>query len=54
MNNLDGAMSWATEMEEIMIEKNVDPNIILGKFQREMTNHTITNQGSSSSNNVEK
>jgi hypothetical protein len=54
INNLDGAMSRVTEMEEIMIETNVDPDIILGKFQREMTNLTITNQGASSSNNVEK
>ena len=37
-----------------MIETNVDPEIILGNVQREMGNLTISNQGSSSSKNVEK
>jgi hypothetical protein len=41
-------------MEEIMIETNVDPEIILGKVQREMTNLTIENQRASGSRNVEK
>jgi hypothetical protein len=36
-------------MEEIMIETNVDPEIILGKVQRKMDNLTIENQGASTS-----
>jgi hypothetical protein len=54
IEDLDGAMSKANEMEEIMIETNVDPEIILGKVQRKMDNLTIENQGASTSKNVEK
>jgi hypothetical protein len=54
INNLYGDMNKETKMEGIMIETNANPNIILGKVQREMTNLTITNQGVLSSNNVEK
>jgi hypothetical protein len=36
--DLYGSISKATKMEEIMIEANVDPKIILRKFQRKMDN----------------
>jgi hypothetical protein len=32
-----------------MLEKDVDPEMILGKFQRKMDNLAITNQGASTS-----
>jgi hypothetical protein len=34
MDTLEEVMTKSTEMEEIMIETGVDPNIILGKLQR--------------------
>jgi hypothetical protein len=45
---LERSISKKTKMEEIMIETNVDPEIILGKVQREMGNITIANKGDSS------
>jgi hypothetical protein len=54
IEDLDGAIRKEIEMEEIMIETNVNPEIILGKVQREMGNLTIENKGSSSSKNLEK
>ena len=47
-------MRKETEMEEITIETNVDPEINLGKVKRKMDNLTIANQGASTSKNVEK
>jgi hypothetical protein len=38
-----------TEMEEIMLETGVDPDIILGRVQRQMDNLAISNQEASSS-----
>jgi hypothetical protein len=49
MDTLEEAMTKATEMEEIMIEMGVDPDIILGKVQRQMGGLNIDNQGASSS-----
>jgi hypothetical protein len=49
MDTLDEAMTKATEMEEIMIEMGVDPDIILGRVQRQMGGLNIDNQGASSS-----
>jgi hypothetical protein len=40
-------------MEEIMLETDVDPEIILGKVQRQMDTLAISNQGASTSRNVE-
>jgi len=36
MDTLEEAMAKPTEMEEIMIETCADPNIILGKVQRQL------------------
>jgi hypothetical protein len=36
-------------MEEYMLETNVDPEIILGKVQRQMTSLTLSSQGPSTS-----
>ena len=41
-------MTKATEMEEIMIEMGVDPDIIMGKVQRQLGGLSIDNQGASS------
>jgi hypothetical protein len=40
-------------MEEYMLETNVDPEIILGKVQRQMTNLSISPQGPSTSRSFE-
>jgi len=40
-------------MEEIMLETNLDPEIILEKVQRQMDTLAILNQGASTSRNVE-
>jgi hypothetical protein len=53
IEDLNGAMHKATEMEEIMLETDVDPDIILGKFQRQMDTFSISNQGASTSRKVE-
>jgi hypothetical protein len=50
---LGGAMRKETKMEEIVIETNVDPEIILGKVQRQMDNLVIANQQALTSNNFE-
>jgi len=50
---LTGAMSKETNMEEIILEIDVDPDIILGKFQRQMHSLGISNQGEYTSRNVE-
>jgi hypothetical protein len=49
IENLDEAMGKATEMEEIMFETGVDPDIILGKVRRQIDNLAISDQGASSS-----
>ena len=49
MDNLEEAMTKSTEMEEIMIETGVNPNIILGRVQRHLGGLNIDNQGASSS-----
>jgi hypothetical protein len=53
MDTLEEAMTKATEMEEIMIEMGADPNIILGRVQRNMGGLNIDNQGASRSRNNE-
>jgi len=40
-------------MEEIILETCVNPDIILGKFQRKMDTFSVSNQGASTSRNVE-
>jgi hypothetical protein len=40
-------------MEEFMLETNVDPEIILGKVQRQMNTLSISHQGPSTSRSVE-
>jgi phosphopantothenoylcysteine synthetase/decarboxylase len=49
MDTLEEAMIKSTEMEEIMIEIDVNPDIILGKVQRQLKGLSIDNQGSYSS-----
>jgi hypothetical protein len=49
MDTLEEEMIKATKMEEIMIEMGVNPDIILGKVQRQMGFLSIDNQGASSS-----
>jgi hypothetical protein len=49
IEDLNGAMNKETKMEEIMLETDADPDIILGRVQREMDTLTISNQGASSS-----
>jgi hypothetical protein len=36
IEDLNDAMNKATKMEEIMLETDADPDIILGKVQRQM------------------
>jgi hypothetical protein len=45
IEDLDEAMHKGMNMEEIMIEKYVDHEIILGKVQRQMDNISLSNQG---------
>jgi hypothetical protein len=47
MDTLEEATK-ATKMEEIMIETSVDPDIILGKVQRQLGSLNIDDQGASS------
>jgi hypothetical protein len=54
MDTLEEAMTKSTEMEEIMIEMGVDPDIILGKVQRQLGGLSIDNQGASSSRKNEE
>jgi hypothetical protein len=49
MDTLEEEMTKATEMEEIMIEMGVDPDIILVKVKRQLGGLSIDNQGPSSS-----
>jgi hypothetical protein len=49
MDTLEEAMTKSTDMEEIMIEMSVDPDIILGKEQRHMGGLNIDNEGASNS-----
>ena len=49
MDTLEEAMNKATKMEEIMIEKGVEPDILLGRVQRQLGELNIDNQGASSS-----
>jgi hypothetical protein len=37
INDLHGAIEKETKMEECMLDTNVDPEIILGKVQRQIT-----------------
>jgi hypothetical protein len=53
MDTLEEAMTKAIEMEEIMIETGVEPDIILGRVQRQMGGLNIHNQGAPSSRNNE-
>jgi len=41
---LENAMQKEKEMEEDMLESNVDPVVILGKGQRQMTYLIVSNQ----------
>jgi hypothetical protein len=54
MDTLEEAMTKSMEMEEIMIETGVDPDIILGKVQRQLGGLSIDNQGASSSRKNEE
>jgi hypothetical protein len=54
MDTLEEAMTKATEMEEIMIEMSVDPDIIMGKVQRQLVGLSIDNQGASNSRKNEE
>jgi hypothetical protein len=54
MDTLEEEMTKATEMEEIIIETGVDPNIILGKVQRQLGGLNIDDQGSSRLRNNEE
>jgi hypothetical protein len=49
IETLDEAISKDTHMEEIMIETDIDPNIILGRVQRHMDSLNIVDQGAYSS-----
>ena len=49
MDTLEEAMTKVTEMEEIMIEMGADPDIILGRVQRQMGGLNIDNQEASNS-----
>jgi hypothetical protein len=49
MDTMEEVMTKATNMEEIMIETVVDPEIILGRVKRHMGALHIDNQGASSS-----
>jgi hypothetical protein len=53
INDLHGSIQKATKMEEFMLETNVDPEIILGKVQRQMNTLAISHQGPSTSRTVE-
>ena len=54
MDTLEEAITKAIEMEEIMIETGVDPDIILERVQRNMGGLNIDNQGASSSRKNEE
>jgi hypothetical protein len=54
MDTSEETMIKATEMEEIKIETGVDPDIILGKVQRQLRGLNIDDQGASSSRNNEE
>ena len=54
MDTLEEEMVKSTEMEEIMIETSVNPDIILGKVQRQLEGLSIDNQGASSSRKNEE
>jgi hypothetical protein len=49
MDTLEEAMTKSIDIEEIMIEAGVDPDIILGKVKRQLEGLSIDNQGASSS-----
>jgi len=53
IEDLYGVMHKATEMEEVMLETYVDPEIILGKVQTQIDTLAISNQGAYTSRNVE-
>jgi len=53
INDLDGAIQKATEMEEFTWETNVDPKIILEKVKIYMNTLSISHQGPSTSINIE-
>jgi len=52
-NDLEGAIQKEMKMEEFMLETNLDPEIILGKVNRQMDTLGITHQVPSTSRNVE-
>jgi hypothetical protein len=51
---LEEAMRRVTEMEYFMIESEVDPEIILGKVQRQMIDLSLSSQVPSTSRVVEE
>jgi hypothetical protein len=53
INDLNETIQKETKMEEYMLETYVDPEIILGKVQRQMTSMSISTQGPSTSINSE-
>jgi hypothetical protein len=54
MDTLEEEMIKATKMEEIMIETGVDPDIILGKVQRQLGGLNIDDKRASSSRKNEE
>jgi hypothetical protein len=54
INTLDDAMRKETEMEGYMLESNVDPEIILGRVQRQMTSLSVSSQVPSTSREIEE
>jgi len=53
IEDLDDAMNKATKMEEITLEIDANPKIILGKVQRQIDTLNISDQGASTSRKVE-
>ena len=54
IETLDEKMIKDTNMDKIMIETGIDPDIILGRVQMNMDSLNIVDQGESSSNNNEE
>jgi hypothetical protein len=54
MDTLEEEMNKSTKMEAIMIKMGVDPDIILGRVQRQPGGLSIDDQGTSSSRKNEE
>jgi hypothetical protein len=53
INTLDDAMRKATEMEGYMLKSNGDPEIVLGRVQRQMSSLLVSSQVPSTSREIE-